>query len=121
MPINYPKFDQKINDQINAHKFQQSKPRPGTVMSYDQRTNTATILIDEKYSDTIGDMVANVPCPFYYGVQTVAPAPGTRCYVAFRDSSEKEPYIINYFNDENSGFKNVVQNSVNTGIPKFMV
>jgi len=121
VPINYPKFDQKINDQISNHKFQQSKTRPATIMGYDQRTNTATIMLDEKYSNTIGDMIANVQCPFLYGVQTVAPTPGTRCYVAFRDNAEREPYIIGYFNDENSGFKFIVNNSVDTGIPRYMV
>jgi hypothetical protein len=121
MPNNYPKFDQKINEQISMRNFQQSKTRPATIINYDQSHNTATILIDEKYSSTIGDMVSKVPCPFYYGIQTVAPSPGTRCYVAFRDNSETEPYIISYFNDENSGFKNITQNSVYTGVPKFMV
>ena len=120
MPINYPKFDQKINDQITNARFKQSKTRPATIMSYNIDNNTATIVLDEKYSNNIGEMMANVPCPFYYGIQTVSPSPGTRCYVMFRDEMEKEPYIVSYFNDSNSGFKNVVNNSVDTGIPKFM-
>ena len=120
MPINYPKFDQKINDQVSLNKFQDSKPRPGTIMSFDRTNNTAVVVLDEKYSNTVGNMFARVPCPFSYGVQTVAPTPGTRCYVIFRDNSEKEPYIVNYFIDENSLHKNTVNNVVDTGIPKFM-
>jgi len=121
MPNNYPKFDKKIDDQISNHKFQQPKTRAATIMGYNQNNHTAMILLDERYSNNIGDMMANVPCPFIYGVQTVAPTPGTRCYVSFRDSAEREPYIINYFNDGNSGFKFIVNNSVDTGIPRYMV
>jgi len=121
MPMNYPKFDQKINDQILGSKLQQSRPRPATIMTYNIDNNTATIILDEKFSNNIGAMIANVPCPFFYGVQTVSPTPGTRCFVSFRDDVEKEPYIVSYFNDDNSGFKNVVNNSVDTGVPKFMI
>ena len=121
MAINYPKFDQKINDQVSLNKFQDSKARPGTIMGYDRTNNTAVVMLDEKYSNTVGSMFSKVPCPFTYGIQTVAPTPGTRCYVAFRDVSEKQPYIMNYFIDENSIYKNTVNNVVDTGIPKFMV
>ena len=60
--------------------------------------------LDEKYSNAVGSMFSKVPCPFSYGIQTVAPTPGTRCFVAFRDVSEKQPYIINYFIDENNNY-----------------
>lgn len=120
MQSRYPKFDQKIEDQILSKKFQQSKPRPGTIISYDQSTNSATIMLDEQYSDYIGSMMSNVPCPLNYGIQTVAPAPGTRCYVAFRDGTEQYPYILNYFNDNANQYKNIINSSVDTGIPKFM-
>ena len=120
MALNYPKFDKRITDRIDEASFRQPKNRPGTVMAYNSAQNTATVMVDEKYSDLIGNILANVPCPFVYGVQTVAPAPGTRCLVGFRDAEEKQPYVLMYFN-ENHSHKNVRNTSIDTGIPKFMV
>jgi hypothetical protein len=119
MALNYPKFDKRINDKIDESSFKQLKNRPGTIMVYNASQNTATVLVDEKYSDLIGNMLPNVPCPFIYGVQSVAPAPGTRCLVAFRDAEEKQPYIVMYFNETHS-HKNTRNNAVDTGIPKFL-
>lgn len=48
MAINYPKFDEKINNLIKDQKFQESKTRPGTIMQYDKMSNTATVVLDEK-------------------------------------------------------------------------
>lgn len=120
MAINYPKFDQKIKDQITDSRFQQSKTRPGTIMDYDKMTNTATVILDERYSSSIGDIVTQVPCPFTYGIQGVAPHAGTRCLVGFRNDSERDPFILNYFNDSYDTSKAILNNQVDTGIPKFM-
>jgi len=119
MPGNYPKFDKKITDHIDRSKFLQVKNRPGTIMVYNAQNNTATVLIDEKFSDTIGNAMINVPCPFTYGVQSVAPSPGTRCLVGFRDEHEEEAYIIMYYNEPHS-YKNSRNLNIYTGIPKFM-
>jgi len=119
MPINYPKFDKKITDQIEDSKFKEIKNRPGTVMGYNSHNNTATVMVDEKYSSVVGNILPNVPCPFTYGIQSVAPSPGTRCLVGFRDQHEEGPYIIMYFNEIHS-HKNVRNTSVDTGVPKYM-
>jgi len=66
MPINYPKFDKKIDEQIALSKFQESRTRPGVIVSYDRHTNTATVLLEEKYAGTVGDIVNRVSCPFNY-------------------------------------------------------
>lgn len=121
MPVNYPKFDKKIKDHIEDNKFQSSKTRPGTVMQYDKMTNTATVMLDERFSSAIGDIMVRVPCPFTYGVQSVAPSPGTRCLVGFRNDSERDPFVINYFNELYDTHKSVTNTQVDTGIPKFMV
>lgn len=119
MPANYPKFDKKITDHIEKSKFTQTKNRPGTIMNYDAESNTATVLLDEKFSGVIGNAMIDVPCPFIYGVQSVAPAPGTRCLVGFRDEHEDDAYIIMYFNEPRS-YKNSRNTNIYTGIPKFM-
>ena len=121
MAINYPKFDQKINNLIQDSKMQESKTRPGTIMQFDKMSNTATIVLDEKFGGTIGDIVDRVPCPFTYGIQSVAPHPGTRCVVAFRSDSERDPYVVSIIADGFDTVKTIRNNSVNTGIPKFMI
>ena len=62
----YPKFDQKINDQIQSSRMQQSKTRMATVASYDRTKNTLTLIMESHYSDTIGNIVGDVPCPSIY-------------------------------------------------------
>ena len=76
--------------------------------------------MDERHSGTTGDIVTNVSCPFTYGIQTVAPHAGMRCMVVFRNDSERDPYIVSYFNDDFDTTKNFYNSNVDTGIPKFM-
>lgn len=120
MPINYPKFDNKIQNQIDISRMKQSRTRPGVVMQFDKKMNTAVVILDDPLSGQLGNIINNVPCPEIMGIQMVSPGPGTRCLVGFRDDNESSPYIITYFTDpgKNSGyFNNYV---ANTGIPKFM-
>lgn len=62
----YPKFDQKINDQIQSSRMQQAKTRMATVASYDRVKNTLSLIMESQYSDTIGNIVGDVPCPSIY-------------------------------------------------------
>jgi hypothetical protein len=62
----YPKFDQKINDQINTAQMQRAKTRMGTIAQYDRNNNTAMIILESSYSDTIGNIIKNVSCPIVY-------------------------------------------------------
>ena len=41
----YPKFDQKINEQIQSSRMQESKTRMATVASYDRIKNTLTLIM----------------------------------------------------------------------------
>lgn len=66
-----------------------------------------------------GNILRDVPCPFNYGVQTVAPPPGTRCMIGFRDDHEDSAYIIMFFNETNSQ-KNTINTVIETGVPRFM-
>jgi hypothetical protein len=40
--------------------------------------------------------------------------------VAFRNDSERDPYIISFFNEEYDTIKTVKNHKVDTGIPKFL-
>lgn len=65
MAINYPKFDKKITDQIDDAKFRQVKNRPGTIMSYNSSQNTATVMVDEKFSSNIRKYDTQCPMSIY--------------------------------------------------------
>lgn len=120
MAINYPKFDSKIQNQIDTARMRQAKTRPGVVMKFDKKTNMATIILDDAYSGQIGNIIDSVPCPAIMGIQNVSPEPGTRCLVGFRDDNENNAYIISFFEEANLGSNFLSNYIVNTGIPKFM-
>jgi hypothetical protein len=121
MPGNYPKFDKKIQDQIDNVSMQKSRTRPGIIVSYNRASSTADVILDEQYSENMGNVLKNVPCPLVKGVQSVSPTLGTRCLIGFRDTNESNPYILNFFDDVATN-KFYIRNSVvNTGIPRFMV
>jgi hypothetical protein len=121
MPVNYPKFDKKIQDQISLSDMQKARTRPGVIVNYDRHQNTAVVVLEDQYSQNIGNVINNVLCPVINGVQSVAPTPGNRCLIGFRDNNEAKPYIINYYNDAGNGLNYRYYNSVNTGIANFMV
>ena len=50
MPVNYPKFDKKIQDQIDLSEMQKAKTRPGVIMSYSNISNTAVVGLEDQYS-----------------------------------------------------------------------
>lgn len=120
MPLNYPKFENKIQNQIDQSKMRQARGRPGIIMAYDIRTNSASILVDDQMSGQIGNIMHDVPCPVSVGIQMVAPEPGTRCYVQFRDDNEGSAYVAFYFDQHQVSSSYSRNYTVNTGIPKYM-
>jgi len=121
MPVNYPKFDKKIQDHIDLARMQNARTRPGIIVGYSKQNNTANIILDEQYSDQMGSSLRNVPCPITQGLQTVSPVLGTRCLVGFRDNNESSPYVLNYFEDNNANIYFNMNYGVRTGVPRFMV
>jgi len=121
MPVNYPKFDQKIQNQIDLSLMKAPKTRLGMILTFDKQNNTARIMLDRQHSDNIGSVIDNVPCPVSKGVQSVSPTIGTRCLVGFHFNNETSPYVLSYFEDTrlNSGY--MINYTVDTGIPKFLV
>jgi hypothetical protein len=117
----YPKFDEKLNSHISNNQLQQSKTRPGTIMSYNKMNNTVVIILDDRMTNQVGNIIRNVPCPATQGIQTVAPTAGTRCIIGFTDVNERYPYIVSYIDDANSIGKYMPNYHVNTGVPKFLV
>lgn len=121
MPVNYPKFDKKIQDQIENFSFQQDKSRSGIIASYNHDSNTVNIILDNPNTGEIGSILNNVPYPSTQGVQTVAPLLGTRCVVMFRGRNESEPYIVGVYDALANLSNRMSKTRVKTGIPRFMV
>jgi hypothetical protein len=63
MATNYPKFDKKISDMITSAEMQKSKTRFGVIASYNKDNNTAKVLLEDRYSDQITDVLSDVPLP----------------------------------------------------------
>ncbi len=120
MANNYPKFDSKIQNQIDLSRMRQAKTRPGVIMKFDKTSNRATVILDDPYSGQLGNVINSVPCPSVMGVQNVSPEPGTRCLIGFRDDNENNAYVISYFEENNLSSNYLNNYVVNTGIPKFM-
>jgi len=59
----YPKFDKKINEMISTSEMQRQKTRLGVIASYDIKTNTARVLLEDRYSEQITDVLTGVSCP----------------------------------------------------------
>lgn len=114
-----PKFDQHIDNLMRQATQERAHPRYGVVMSYDSSDNTATVLLSAPDSDSMGDIISNVPCPVYMGVQNVAPEPGRPCWVAFKGHNDRSPIITHFFNHAFKQYDNVRQNTAKTSIPNF--
>lgn len=61
--MRYPKFEQNIVSKIEEKNFQQTRSRFGVVMSYDRVSNTAVIILEDRMSGAVGDIIKDVPCP----------------------------------------------------------
>jgi hypothetical protein len=121
MQKKYPRFDKKIQEQIDATRLKESRTRPGMVISFNPVNNTATVVVDDPHSGKPGQVLNNVPCPVTKGLQTVAPFVGTRCLIGFRNTQETDPYILNFFDDVKSSSYYNRNYSVETGIPRYLI
>lgn len=116
-----PKFDRNMKERTLQHEAERSWSRPGVIISYDRRTNLATVLLTGPSSDQTGDMVRDVPCPVYMGFQLAAPEPGRPCWVDFRGKEDSGPVITHYFNHNYSKYDMDRSSRADTGVPQFML
>lgn len=115
------KFDRKVTESIiKPHLRTMGEPGFGIVITYDQNSNTATVLMAQKGSDAAGEIYHNVPCPTTMGVQTVAPDPGRQCAVTFKNGNIGSPIITNFFNYMYEQFDYSKQNTAPAPMPYFM-
>lgn len=48
---------------ISTSEMQRQKTRLGVIASYDIKTNTARVLLEDRYSEQITDVLTGVSCP----------------------------------------------------------
>lgn len=120
--MNYPKFEKRIRERIVDPAMQQAaQPAFGTVMHYDKRTNTATIVLSMPGSDHLGQFYTNVPCPTTRGLQMAAPEEGRGCWVIFKDNTLANPMITHFANPDFEGIDYHKQYEAKNDIPRFMM
>lgn len=122
MPVNYPKFDKKIQEQIDDSSIRGSKTRRGTIVSYNKYKNTAKVMAESRNTSGFGNVFLDVPCPGVgNGIQQSSPEPGMQCIIGFEDVNESLPYIVSIMNSKRFDPGIASTTYIQTGIPKFMV
>lgn len=88
----------QVNQAIKSEQSKKFTGAVGTILSYDRYTNTATVLASKTETDEVGEVLTNVPCPTYMGVQMAAPEPGRLCYMIFKNGNVTHPIITHFYN-----------------------
>jgi hypothetical protein len=117
----YPKFDERLDSHLTNRRFQQTKARPGTIVSFDKMKNTMVVILDDRVTNQIGNIIKDVPCPSVQGVQMTAPTIGSRCIIGFVDDSERYPYVVSFIDGHDAAGKFIPNYGIETGVPRFLV
>lgn len=114
------RFEKHIDNKIAADRSVRTTDRNGIILSYNPKTNTATVALSGQDSDDMGDIVKNVPCPTYHGLQLCAPKMGRPCYVVFKGGRESQPMITHYYNHSYEKFDYESMTNSHSTIPKYL-
>lgn len=119
---NNPMFEKKVRDNIVA-PFQRTQINSGygVVWAYDQKTNTATVLMSAPDSDRPDQFYHHVPCPVQLGVQGSAPEEGRMCQVVFKNGNPQWPVITNFYNYHYDALDYKKQTRARQPLPNFML
>lgn len=110
-----------IQTQIAASGSSSTGMRIGVITSYNDFTNTASVLISAADADTIDEVLTDVPCPVYMGIQNAAPEPGRMCVVFFKNGSITQPLIVNFFNQSYKKFDYLRHNKAGYTLPQYLI
>lgn len=119
--MNKKEIDECIADRISADRFQHPGGLLGVIVSYSRYDNTATVAVSKPDSDEIEDILHKVPCPVLLGVQSVAPTPGTPCYVALKGGNKRQALVTHYYNHNYSRYNYSKQNHTDSLIPSYLL
>lgn len=115
------KNKQQAQQVFAQQKMQRMSGRLGVVIQYDETTNTATVAISSEQTDEIEEVLTKVMCPTMLGIQTVAPSPGTGCWVVFKDDNITQPLISHYYNHRFEQFDYAKQVRSNNTLPTYLL
>lgn len=119
--MRYPKFEQKLQDNINSVELRNQKPTFGIILRYDPESNTATIMTARPGSAKPGEIYKGVPCPQTLGVQMVSPEAGRPCQLQFPPGQQTAPIIVGFFNPNHIQADHMQQTLAKNDIPRFMM
>lgn len=92
------KTQQCIDHSIQENAYNKKTGTMGTILTYDRYSNMATVLTTKPETDEADEVMKNVPCPTYMGIQMVAPEPGRLCWIIFKNGNITQPLISHYYN-----------------------
>jgi hypothetical protein len=115
------KVQKQIDQTLQNQHYQKLTDAVGVILSYDRFANTATVLISKSETDEAEEILKNVPCPTYIGVQMAAPEPGRPCVVIFRNGNITQPLITHYYNHRYSEFDYGRQSPTQFDIPTHLL
>jgi hypothetical protein len=120
--MRYPKFEKAIREKVVDTAADQSYTAGyGIILDYDTTYNTATIMMSDKGSDGVGEMLTDVPCPTFIGLQLAAPEPGRPCWVNFKDNNQQFPVVTHYFNPAYNKIDYAKQTTASNTMPRFIL
>ena len=114
------RFDSYISNKINLERYSRVSDRHGIILSYNHRSNTATVGLTGQDSDSITDIIKEVPCPTYNGLQLGAPDAGRHCYVVFKGGRESQPMITHYYNHNYEKYDYHKMSNCKSNVPKYL-
>lgn len=122
MPHPNPNFDQYLRDAMSQMEHETNTPRPGIIQSYNPVSNTATVLLVGVDSDVPHQVLTDVICPVYMGIQMAAPDSGRPCWVAFKGGvNDNKAIIVSYFNHNYQRYDYAKQTIADSGVPGYML
>lgn len=109
------KTQKQINQTLESRQWQRNATGSvGVIITYDKYSNTATVLVSKPETDEADEILHNVPCPTFIGVQMAAPEPGRPCYVLFKNGMVTQPLISHFYNHR------YLENDLNRQSPSHM-
>lgn len=115
----YPKFEKRLDQDLSKREMGNLGGREGIIIAYNSFKNTATVMLSDPKTDTPGEIIQNVKCPTYLGLQMAAPDPGRYCYVQFKRGGFKNPIITHFYNENYTDYDYEAQTKVRTWTPNF--
>lgn len=119
-------FNPKTQEKLNNYNYLRDQERNGNgkvgiIQSYDPVSNTATVLTAANDSDVPNDIITDVMCPVFPGIQMVAPEPGRPCWIVMKSGfNDRRAMISHFFNHNFSNYDYSKQYSIRSGIPSYM-